>query len=103
MIIKFQSEDSGEFVMLSHVAEPLLKMMGTSGGNEGAVSGDNLSTALSRLEASLQLRAEPAEDGADEEDEEVETPVALSTRATPLLQMLRTAAENDGYVMWRPE
>lgn len=103
MIIKFQSEDSGEFVMLSHVAEPLLKMMGTSGASEGAVSGDDLSVALSRLEASLKHRDEPPEPGADEEDEDAEIPVALSTRASPLLQMLRTAAQNDGYVMWRPE
>jgi len=103
VIIKFQSEDSGEFVMLSHVAEPLLKMMGTSGANEGAVSGDNLRVALSRLEASLKHRDEPAEESVDDEDEDTEIPVALSTRATPLLQMLRTAAENDGYVMWRPE
>ena len=103
MIIKFQSEDSGEFIMLSHVAEPLLKMMGASGNSEGAMSGDQLSAALSRLESTLQHHSEPAEAGSEDEDAEEEAPVALATRAVPLLQMMKVAVANDGYVMWRPE
>lgn len=102
MIIKFQSEDSGEFVMLSHVAEPLLKMMGTSGSSKGAVSGDSLSSALNRLETSLRHHTEPAKSGEEEEEEE-DLPIALATRAVPLVEMLKKASENGGYVMWQPE
>ncbi len=102
MIIKFTSEDSGDFVMLSHVAEPLLKMMGASGNLKGAVSGDELRASLERLETALRHHTEPAKTES-EEDEEKELPVALGTRAVPLVEMLKTACEGGGYVMWQPE
>lgn len=102
MIIKFTSENSGEFVMLSHVAEPLLKMMGASGNLKGAVSGDELRASLDRLETALRHHTEPGKTQ-EEEDEDKELPVALGTRAVPLVQMLKTACESDSYVMWQPE
>ena len=41
----------------------------------------------------------------DAQDEEAdnEPPVAMSQRAIPLLEMLRRAAADDGYVMWQPD
>lgn len=102
MLIKFESEHSGNFVMLSDVALPLLKMMGMSGNTEGAVSEDNLATALATLESSLQKASRPANNPDDEGDEK-DAPIGLSTRASPLLDMLRKAKQEGGYVMWRPE
>ncbi|MDP1932936.1 MAG: DUF1840 domain-containing protein [Gammaproteobacteria bacterium] len=102
MLIKFESEHSGNFVMLSDVAVPLLKMMGMSGNTEGAVSEDNLAEALSTLENSLQKAQHSASDPDDEDDED-DAPIGLSTRASPLLDMLRKARQEGGYVMWRPE
>ena len=46
MIIKFKSDKAGEFIMMGHVALPLLRMMGGSGNTEGAVSGELLDEAL---------------------------------------------------------
>lgn len=102
MIIKFSSKDSGDFVMLSHVAEPLLKMMGASGNLKGAVKGDELRSALERLETALRHHTEPAKTD-EQEDEDKALPVALGTRAVPLVQMLKEACEGDSYVMWQPE
>ncbi len=112
MIIKFKSDKAGEFIMMGHVALPLLRMMGGSGNTEGAVSGELLDEALQKLEAALQQSAAPinepideAEDGTEkEEDEEEKQPrVTVSTRALPLLEMLRRAKAADGYVMWQPD
>jgi hypothetical protein len=100
MLIKFKSEQSGDFVMMSDVAIPLLKMMGASGKSEGAVSSDELRASLSRLENALQKI--PAQDQGDDEEEE-DANVSLATRASPLLAMLRKAAAEDGYVMWQEE
>jgi len=36
-------------------------------------------------------------------DEEDDTPIGLSTRASPLLDMLGNAKQEGGQVMWRPE
>jgi hypothetical protein len=99
MLIKFKSEQSGDFVMMSDVAMPLLKMMGTSGKSEGAVSSAALRNALARLESALQQI--PAQDQDQEDD--ADTNVALATRASPLLAMLRKAAAENGYVMWQED
>ena len=102
MLIKFSSEQSGDFVMMSDVAMPLLKMMGASGNSEGAVSADELRKSLARLESALQqLPAKNQEQ--DEEQEDAEVNVSLATRAGPLLEMLRKAAAEDGYVMWQKD
>lgn len=103
MLIKFESEHSGDFVMLSDVALPLLKMMGMSGNTEGAVSEANLATALATLESSLQKADQTGNKPDDDDDDEEETPIGLSTRASPLLDMLRKAKQEGGHVMWRPE
>ncbi len=104
MLIKFESEHAGTFVMLSDVAIPLLKMMGMTGNTEGAVSEDNLTSALSTLESSLEKIRQPDKDPEEEEEEEEDDmPIGLSTRASPLLSMLRKAKQEGGYVMWRPE
>ena len=100
MLIKFKSEQSGDFVMMSDVAIPLLKMMGASGKPEGAVSSDELRASLARLESALKQL--PVQDQDDDEEEE-DANVSLATRASPLLAMLRKAAAEDGYVMWQEE
>ncbi len=102
MLIKFKSEQSGDFVMMSDVALPLLKLMGTSGNTEGAVSDKALHSALRQLETGLQQQ-EKNQVEPEDDDEEQEPALALSTRAAPLLEMLRKAAAEDGYVMWQED
>ena len=103
MLIKFKSEQSGDFVMMSDVALPLLKLMGTGGKTEGAVSEQALHRALQQLEKGLQQQTESTPTTHDEDEDEEEATVALSTRAAPLLAMLRKAAAEDGYVMWQED
>lgn len=102
MLIKFKSKHSGDFVMMSDVALPLLKLMGASGNTEGAVSEAALHEALQQLEKGLQQQARLEAD-IDEDDEEHESKIALSTRAAPLLAMLRKAAAENSYVMWQED
>lgn len=102
MLIKFKSEQSGDFVMMSDVALPLLKLMGASGNTEGAVSDKALHSALRQLETGLQQQ-EKNQVEPEDDDEEQEPALALSTRAAPLLEMLRKAAAEDGYVMWQED
>lgn len=104
MLIKFKSEQSGDFVMMSDVALPLLKMMGASGNSEGAVSADELRKSLTRLESALQqLPAQDQEPDENEDKDEAEANVSLATRASPLLAMLRREAAEGGYVMWQED
>lgn len=100
MLIRFKSDKSGSFIMQESVAVPLLRMMGMSGNPEGAVSEDELKTALRRLEAALASERQPSP---EEEEGEEEPAIGLAVRATPLLEMLRRAQAADGYVMWQPD
>jgi hypothetical protein len=102
MLIRFESDIAGRFIMMSDVALPLVRMMGMSGNTEGAVSGEDLLTALHTLEEALQTPQVMRKDAQDEEADN-EPPVAMSQRAIPLLEMLRRAAADDGYVMWQPD
>lgn len=102
MLIRFESDIAGQFIMMGDVALPLLRMMGMSGNEQGAVSGADLLTALATLEEALRRVPAPRA-GADEEDEDQEPPIALQRRALPLLEMLRRAAADEGYVMWQPD
>jgi hypothetical protein len=102
MLIRFESDIAGQFIMMGDVALPLLRMMGMSGNEQGAVSGADLLTALATLEEALRRVPVPRA-GADEEDEDQEPPIALQRRALPLLEMLRRAAADEGYVMWQPD
>jgi hypothetical protein len=105
VLIRFTSDVAGHFIMLGDNALPLLRLMGMSGREEGAVSGDDLRQALQTLQAALQRAAElaagPVSDNEDDEQEAV--PVSLQRRALPLLEMLQRAAREDGYVMWQPD
>ena len=105
MLIRFKSDKSGSFIMQESVAAPLLRMMGMSGGTEGAVSEDALRDALQRLQAALAAEQQPQQEREeDDEGEDEEEPViGLAVRATPLLEMLRKAQAADGYVMWQPD
>ncbi len=106
MLIRFTSDVAGHFIMLGDNALPLLRLMGMSGREQGAVSGEDLQQALQTLQAGLQraaeLAARPAQDNEDDEDEDV-VPVSLQRRALPLLEMLQRGAREDGYVMWQPD
>jgi hypothetical protein len=80
-----------------------LRMMGMSGKEEGAVSGDELSAALARLEVALGQAGQKQVSDTEADDGEKEPVVALSARALPLLEMLRRARKAEGYVMWQPD
>ncbi len=105
MLIRFSSDVAGHFIMLGDNALPLLRLMGMSGREEGAVSGEDLRQALQTLQAGLQRAAEmaarPAQESEDDDEDVV--PVSLQRRALPLLEMLQRAARDDGYVMWQPD
>ena len=105
MLIRFTSDVAGHFIMLGDNALPLLRLMGMSGREQGAVSGEDLRQALQTLQAGLQraaeLAARPAQESEDDDEDVV--PVSLQRRALPLLEMLQRAAREDGYVMWQPD
>ena len=102
MPIKFHSKDTPDILMFDDVALRLIKMMGHSGTVPGSIAAEDVPAALQRLEQAvvaaekLPGRPEPSKNG-DEDGPKV----SLPHRALPLLDMLRAAAANGAYVMWK--
>jgi hypothetical protein len=123
MLVTFKSKATESITMFGDVAAPLLKMMGASGKVPGALSAGDVAGALQHLETSVerlkaQTHAQPAapaamnEDWGGEDDESAnkddgkagdkdrEPPVAIATRAVPLISLLKRAAAAKADVIW---
>jgi hypothetical protein len=98
MLVKFES-DIGSFTMFGEIAVTLLKMMGHSGTVPSAILARDIPAALDRLNQALASHSDPvpAPDG----EARPEPPVALRTRAWPLIDLLSRAAERNTDVTWR--
>ena len=100
MLIEFSSEDTGNVLMFGKVATQLLKMMGQSGNNEGAIREADVPEALSKLKTALE--ALPATES-DQDDEGNNDEVSLQTRAVPLIKLLEESVAGGSYIMWKPQ
>jgi len=111
MLIKFSSNASGSIIMFGEVAVQLLKAMGLTAHDEGAIKGDDIAQALVRLKSELMKSAAelPSHPGSIDDEDEQDTVVGLSVRAVPLLEMLDLAQKQfeegkaDTFVMWQVE
>lgn len=112
MLITFRSSATESITMFNDVAVELLKLMGATGRIPGAFSKQDVPGALQQLEASIerlratthaQTAAPPAnnEDSrADAEERDRSPPVAIVTRAVPLLSLMKRAAAANAEVVW---
>jgi len=96
MLIRFKSTETESITMFGDVAVELIRMLGASGAIPSAIAAEDLPAAASRLREQLRLRGE--QDAPGEWDRE--TPVALATRAGPLLDIMKRAGEAKVPVMW---
>lgn len=109
MLVTFSSTAAESITMFGEPAVQLLKLMGATGRIPGGLSAEELPPAIARLEAAVErLRAEakpeasgrPADDEEGDEAPNREPPVALQTRAVPLIDLLKRAATAGAAVMW---
>jgi hypothetical protein len=97
MLVTFSCKAYADITLFGDVAVSLLKMMGHSGTVPGALSADEVSTALERLRKALaeQRQQEAVVTGNDDEP-----PVSLAHRAMPLIALLEAARNAHTHVMW---
>lgn len=114
MLVVFRSSATESITMFKDAAVELLRLMGATGRIPGGLNPEDVPDALARLEASIErlksanhagTPARPAdnEDRAsdeDEEDEEREPPVSITTRAVPLLSLMKRAAAAKAELVW---
>jgi len=103
--------------MFQGAAVELLKLMGATGRIPGALNAEDVPEALQKMESAIErikmqthaeAPARPAdnEDWAADEDKDKkdrEPPIALTTRAVPLLSLMKRAAAAHAELVWEEQ
>lgn len=101
MLVTFHTKAYADITMFGDVAVALLKMMGLSGAVPSAIHPEDIPEALQRLQAAVaKHETERSATQTSDQDEEGETPVTLSHRAMPLIELLQAALADHRDVMW---
>jgi hypothetical protein len=112
MLVRFKSPATETITMFGNDATQLLKLMGATGRIPGGLSGEDVAAAMRRLESAVEeMKAKTAdtdtppadnEDAANDDDRDAHRapPIALETRAIPLLSLLKRAASAGATVTW---
>lgn len=114
MLVTFRSSATESITMFRDVAVELLRMMGATGKIPGGLSADDLPAALAALETAIErLKAaqhaptpSPAADNEDaasnDNDDDRGPPVAITTRAVPLINLMKRAVAAKAELTWEP-
>ena len=107
MPITFTTKSYADITMLNDTGEVMLELMDFGSLMPGAIAANDVPQALSNLQKNLADKSDQKDQEYDEnedenEDEEDQTsPVSMTTRAMPLLELLKSAVNNDNNVSWR--
>jgi hypothetical protein len=104
MLITFSCKAHASVTMFGEVGLQFIKMLGHSGKIPGAIDASEVPQALNNLRTAIAAEQNQAveQDGIDDdnEDEVVEAPVNIGSRAFPLVELLKAAIKEECEVMW---
>lgn len=108
MLITFRCKAYANVTMFGSIGLQMIKMMGHSGAVPGAIGAEEIPYALSQLKAAVNAEKKRADQATqeqeyDDDDEREETPVSISNRALPLIDMLNAAISEECGIMWDSE
>lgn len=101
VLVTFKTSAYSDITFFGDAAVSLLKLMGQSGNVPGAIMAEDLPLALSTLQEGLQRLSDeaPTEESIPVDEDEA-PPIALHTRAGPLIELLEAAIASNENVMW---
>ncbi|MEZ9336674.1 DUF1840 domain-containing protein [Vibrio splendidus] len=104
MLITFSCKAHASVTMFGEVGLQFIKMLGHSGTIPGAIDASAVPQALNNLRAAIaaeQIKPIEQENANDDSEEEVvEAPVNIGSRAFPLVELLKAAIKDECEVMW---
>ncbi|CAH6832757.1 conserved hypothetical protein [Vibrio chagasii] len=104
MLITFSCKAHASVTMFGEVGLQFIKMLGHSGAIPGAIDASEVPQALNNLRTAIAAEQSQALDqddiDDDNEDEVVEAPVNIGSRAFPLVELLKAAIKEECEVMW---
>ena len=96
MLVRFKSTATESITMFGDIALQLIEMMGASGAIPSAIAANEIPASEERLRQKLQSHVEPPRGKVAD----AEPAIALSTRAGPLLDILKRASAANVPVKW---
>jgi len=99
MPITFTTKTYADITMLNDIAQTMLEMIGFGNLTPGGVAAQDVHQAVTNLE--INLLDEIAKEQSSTEEDEDEPSVKLSTRAIPLLELLKSASSHQNAVSWK--
>jgi uncharacterized protein DUF1840 len=113
MLVQFKSPATETITMFENDAVQLLKLLGATGRVPGGLGAEEVPAAMQRLESAVEamkaktnadtaVRPADNEDWASDEDKDLHRspPIALETRAIPLLSIMKRAAAAKATLTW---
>ncbi|WP_297478846.1 DUF1840 domain-containing protein [uncultured Photobacterium sp.] len=103
MIVTFSCKAHNDVTMFGDIAQSLIKMMEYTVDIPGAITAEDVESALANLEKNLVVAA--AQQQATQEQQvienEKEPEIGIAVRAVPLIELLKAAISVKSYVMWQ--
>ena len=113
MLVKFNSNTSGQIMMFAPAARQLLEILHKDCTARGVITTEQLAEAIERLQAAVaggrrgggealpaQATASEKADGSDAGHPEGGPPIGLAQRALPLIELLEWTQKEDGFILW---
>ncbi|MCG9544632.1 DUF1840 domain-containing protein [Vibrio sp. Isolate33] len=104
MLITFSCKAHASVTMFGEIGLQFIQMLGHSGTIPGAIDASEVPQALNNLRSALEIEQKQPVDqndaDDDNEDEVVEAPVNIGSRAFPLVELLKAAIKEECEVMW---
>ena len=98
MMYKFKSKATGDLIMTQPVGDRVLSLIGKAVTPQGIIEVDQLSAAMSALEAAVS--AESPKPNADDSGGAKADRVSLRQRVWPMVEMMKRAAAENEPITW---
>lgn len=104
MLVTFSTDAYENITFFNSVAQRLLELMGHSGNVPGALKAEEVSEALTNLQRGIakeKNQSTSIKEIDEDDDNDNEPRIELSTRALPLINLLEAAMKKNANVVWR--
>ena len=100
MMYKFKSKAAGDLIMTQPVGDRVLSLIGKAVTPQGIIEVDQMSAAMSALEAAVAVES-PKPDGDDDAGAGAKADrVSLRQRVWPMVEMMKRAAAEKQPITW---
>ena len=98
MMYKFKSKAAGDLIMTQPVGDRVLSLIGKAATPQGIIEADQMSAAMSALEAAVAVES-PKPDGDDDGGSKADR-VSLRQRVWPMVEMMKRALAGKEPITW---